>query len=60
MDVLGMKLNKWARQNGSLWHEYTCAEAERNGHFAVLKWARENGCPEKSKVRTGKARRNKK
>ena len=37
---------KWARlQKGCPWNEQTCAIAAENGHFEILKWAREQGCP---------------
>ena len=40
----------WQSYNGPVlkaapWNELTCAEAARGGHWAVLQWARENGCP---------------
>ena len=28
------------------WDRWTCANAAEGGHLEVLKWARENGCPE--------------
>jgi len=28
-----------------LWSQITCAELARQGHFEVLRWAREQGCP---------------
>ena len=27
------------------WDEWTCANAAKNGHFEILKWARAQGCP---------------
>ena len=27
------------------WDEDTCCNAAMGGHFKVLQWARENGCP---------------
>lgn len=38
----------WARKNGCNWDKYTCANAARNGHLEILKFARadlENICP---------------
>jgi hypothetical protein len=34
------------RANGAPWDENTCFMAARCGHLKMLKWARQNGCPE--------------
>ena len=37
---------QWAHEQGCLWDKWTCEHAAERGHLDVLKWLRENGCPE--------------
>ncbi len=36
---------QWARSQGSLWDERTCANAAGGGYLEVLQWLRSQGCP---------------
>jgi hypothetical protein len=40
-----LEVPQWARANGCLWNEWTCAKAAEGGRLEVLQWARANDCP---------------